>query len=80
MSTAFAIGYIGKAEACITAEQDLDGRSSPSSSASRTTNVYKSGACINGKDWSIENFIENAMTYETIVNSKMPNHRRHFIW
>jgi hypothetical protein len=49
VTTAVAVGYIGKAEACITAKEDLDGRSSPSSSATRTSNVYKSGACINGK-------------------------------
>ncbi|KAJ2959750.1 hypothetical protein NQZ79_g4858 [Umbelopsis isabellina] len=49
VSTAIAVGYIGKSEACITAKEDLDGRSSPSSSAARTTNVYKSGACINVK-------------------------------
>ncbi|KAG2171602.1 hypothetical protein INT43_008328, partial [Umbelopsis isabellina] len=41
--------FASHAEACITAETDLDGRSAPKSSASRTTNVYKTGACINVK-------------------------------
>jgi hypothetical protein len=41
--------FSSQADACITAKAALDGRTSPSSSASRTSNVYKSGQCINGK-------------------------------
>lgn len=40
--------YIANVQACITAKASLDGRKSPSTSSARTSNVYKSGACING--------------------------------
>jgi hypothetical protein len=40
--------YIANVQACITAKTNLDGRKSPSSSAARTSNVYKSGACVKG--------------------------------
>lgn len=48
VSAVVAGSYISNVQACISAKTDLDGRKSPSSSASRTSNVYKSGACING--------------------------------
>ncbi|CAO3673651.1 unnamed protein product [Umbelopsis ramanniana] len=41
--------FSSQAEACITAKTALDGRKSPSTSAARTSNVYKSGQCINVK-------------------------------
>lgn len=42
-------GYEQFASACITASSDLDGRSAPKVNATRTTNVYLTGDCINGK-------------------------------
>ncbi|GAB5590720.1 hypothetical protein Unana1_05620 [Umbelopsis nana] len=41
--------FSSQVDACITAKTALDGRSSPSSSAARTSNVYQSGQCINVK-------------------------------
>lgn len=42
-------GYIKYAQACITATTDLDGRDKPTVNATRTTNVYLTGDCIDGK-------------------------------
>ncbi|KAI8582368.1 hypothetical protein K450DRAFT_278409 [Umbelopsis ramanniana AG] len=49
IAAAIGSSYIANVQACITAKADLDGRKSPSTSAARTSNVYKSGACINVK-------------------------------
>jgi hypothetical protein len=49
IATVIGGSYIANVQACITAKTALDGRKSPSSSAARTSNVYKSGACIKGQ-------------------------------
>jgi hypothetical protein len=41
--------HIATVEACISATTDLDGRSAPTSNATRTTDVYLTGDCIDGK-------------------------------
>ncbi|KAF7728211.1 hypothetical protein EC973_006492 [Apophysomyces ossiformis] len=47
VSALFAAGLMGSTEAaCFPAKADLDGRSSPSTGASRTSNVHKSGDCV----------------------------------
>jgi hypothetical protein len=40
--------HIATVEACISATTDLDGRNAPASNATRTTDVYLTGDCIDG--------------------------------
>lgn len=73
-------GYIADVQACITAKTALDGRSSPSSSAARTSNVYKSGACINGRRRECFYLLWARTNYESLPFSQVPNHWRDSLW